>query len=229
MVSILRLGADKPRCIITPPALLALFSLQLFNSNADHLRASGGVYTLFSAPRDLLTFLNSGAISPHPRIIGRHHSLALSIDVLGFGAALFRLSLPMAEWLSVSRRATGLLSTEVFLYSANWYDLLSTFIGPCLGDIRLQASQFRDLVSYSNLPVFVSCAYVGQSGLVLSLWGIEDRRWRLRIPVLSNAHSESDCLPRRQHTFDTICGEAFSRNWIFQVPGSNFCSCRSPA
>ena len=137
--------------------------------------------------------------------------------------------LPMAEWLSVSRRATELLSPEVFLYSANWYDLLSTFIGPCLGDIRLQASQFRDLVSYSNLPAFVSCAYVGSISLVLSLWGIEDRCWRLRIPVMSNAHSESDCLPRKQHTFDTICGEAFLPQLDFSGSRSLFCSCRSPA
>ena len=86
--------------------------------------------------------------------------------------------LPTAEWLAVSRRALGLLNPEVFLYSANGYDLLSTVIGPCLGDTRLHGNSFRPLVSFSNLPAYVACAYVGPVALALALWGILYSNWK---------------------------------------------------
>lgn len=91
--------------------------------------------------------------------------------------------LPMAEWLAVSRRALGLLSPEVFLYSGNWYDLLSAIIGPCLGDTRLHGNTFRPLVSFSNLPAYVACAYIGPVALALAFWGFLDKQWNKRSRV----------------------------------------------
>ena len=88
--------------------------------------------------------------------------------------------LPIAEWLSVSRRSTGLEGGEVFLYSAHWYDLLSMFCGPSLGDLRLHGATFRPLVSFANLPAYISCAFVGPLTLSLALWGVLDKTWRWR-------------------------------------------------
>ncbi len=93
--------------------------------------------------------------------------------------------LPIAEWLSVSRRSTGLEGGEVFLYSAHWYDLLSMFFGPSLGDLRLHGAPFRPLVSFANLPAYVSCAFVGPLTLSLALWGVLDKTWRWRWLVTS--------------------------------------------
>jgi hypothetical protein len=88
--------------------------------------------------------------------------------------------LPVAEWLSMSRRSTGLKGGEIFLYSAHWYDLLSMFFGPSLGDLRLYDAPFRPLVSFANLPAYISCAFVGPVTLTLSVWGMLDKTWRWR-------------------------------------------------
>jgi hypothetical protein len=88
--------------------------------------------------------------------------------------------IPVAEWLSLSKRATGLEASEVFLYSAHWYDLLSMFFGPSLGDLRLHGAAFRPLVSFANLPAYISCAYVGPVTLSLALWGAFDKTWHWR-------------------------------------------------
>jgi hypothetical protein len=88
--------------------------------------------------------------------------------------------LPVAEWLSLSRRSSGLESSEVFLYSAHWYDLLSMFFGPSLGDLRLHDAIFRPLVSFVNLPAYISCAYVGPVAVSLAVWGVSDKTWHWR-------------------------------------------------
>ncbi|HEY9772420.1 MAG TPA: hypothetical protein V6C81_01280 [Planktothrix sp.] len=93
--------------------------------------------------------------------------------------------LPMFEWLSVSRRVSGLLTAESLLYSANWYDLLSAVIGPCLGDMRLFSNHYRVLLDSADLPAYVSCAYIGMVPCILSLWGLSDRSWKWRFPLLA--------------------------------------------
>lgn len=87
--------------------------------------------------------------------------------------------LPMAEWLASSRRALGLNSFEVFLYSANWYDIVSSVIGPALGDLRLHGNPYRTLVSFSNLPVYIACSYIGPIAAALALLGADDKTWRI--------------------------------------------------
>lgn len=103
--------------------------------------------------------------------------------VLGLLLALPVL-LPTAEWLSVSRRAVGLTTKEVFYYSASFYDLLTTVVGPYMGDLRLHGSSLRN-VFLSDLTVpYLSCAYMGPVVLTLAFWGALDRRWRYALPVL---------------------------------------------
>ncbi|MGD9683996.1 MAG: hypothetical protein AB7W16_22740 [Candidatus Obscuribacterales bacterium] len=103
--------------------------------------------------------------------------------VLGLLLALPVL-LPAAEWLSVSRRAVGLTSKEVFYYSASFYDLLTMVVGPFMGDLRLHGASFRN-VFLSDLTVpYLSCAYLGPVVLTLAFWGALDRRWRFALPVV---------------------------------------------
>ncbi|MDX2105943.1 MAG: YfhO family protein [Candidatus Melainabacteria bacterium] len=117
-------------------------------------------------------------------IVRRHQNTFSSINLFWFARSLFLgmvfslpILLPMGEWLASSRRALGLSSYEIFLYSANWYDLLSTVIGPCLGDTRLHGNPFRILVSHANLPAYVACAYVGPIAFMLGLLGVFDKTW----------------------------------------------------
>jgi len=88
--------------------------------------------------------------------------------------------LPVGEWLAVSRRATGLLAPEVFLYSAHWYEIISIFVGQCLGDLRLHGAIYRPLVCFAGLPPYLSCAYLGPFVAIAAIWGACDRTWTLR-------------------------------------------------
>lgn len=100
---------------------------------------------------------------------------------LFLGATLsMPILLPMAEWLASSRRALGLASFEVFLYSADWFDILSAITGPSLGDLRLHGNPFRQLVSFSNLPAYIACSYIGPLAAYLALLGISDRTWDIK-------------------------------------------------
>ncbi len=100
---------------------------------------------------------------------------------LFLGATLsMPILLPMAEWLASSRRALGLNSFEVFLYSADWFDILSAITGPCLGDLRLHGNPFRQLVSFSNLPAYIACSYIGPLAAYLAFLGITDRTWDMK-------------------------------------------------
>lgn len=85
--------------------------------------------------------------------------------------------LPTGEWLSISRRAAGLQTTEIFMYSANWYDLLSTIIGPALGDLRVDP-QFRGLVIQERIPPYILCAFTGSVTLTLAIWGACVKDWQ---------------------------------------------------
>lgn len=89
--------------------------------------------------------------------------------------------LPMGEWLASSRRALGLNSFEVFLYSANWYDIVSSVIGPALGDLRLHGNPYRTLVSFSNLPAYIACSYIGPIAAALALLGANDKTWTILV------------------------------------------------
>ncbi|HEY9679345.1 MAG TPA: hypothetical protein V6C76_15160 [Drouetiella sp.] len=86
---------------------------------------------------------------------------------------------PTAEWLSQSRRATGMLGEEVFMFSANWYDVVSIFWGQGLGNLRAIGTPFRSLVLENNFPPFMSCAYVGPVSLVLACIGAF-AKWKYR-------------------------------------------------
>lgn len=88
--------------------------------------------------------------------------------------------LPTFEWLPLSRRALGLQTFEVFLYSAGWYDILSMITGQALGDLRMYGAQFKPLLSPLNMPPYLSCAFVGAVAATLAIWGIATRAWRIK-------------------------------------------------
>jgi len=122
-----------------------------------------------------------------------HHSQAAVWHIralfLGVTFALPSI-LPTAEWLSLSRRANGLVDSEVFMYSANWYDMISIVLGNSLGDLREHGAQFRQLISSASLPSFISCAYIGPIALSLAICGVfccpkKLRYWLLTLLVIT--------------------------------------------
>ncbi len=118
------------------------------------------------------------------RLFGEAFLFQVRILFLGFVLALPSI-LPTAEWLSRSRRAVGLESFEVFMYSASWYELASTIIGQALGNLRLHASEFRPLIISAKIPPYLSCAYVGAVAITLTFWGVTAKGWRLKYALLS--------------------------------------------
>lgn len=103
--------------------------------------------------------------------------------VLG-GLLALPVLLPAAEWLSMSRRAVGLTSKEVFYYSASFYDLLTMVVGPFMGDLRLHGAAYRDIFLRDLTVPYLSCAYMGPVVLTLAFWGALDRKWRFALPVI---------------------------------------------
>ncbi|HEY9713036.1 MAG TPA: hypothetical protein V6C72_06180, partial [Chroococcales cyanobacterium] len=77
--------------------------------------------------------------------------------------------LPGLEWASLSRRAAGMLSSEVLLFSANWYDFLCMIAANPLGDLQQHAAPMRSLVMPSHLTPYLASAFVGPVTLALAV------------------------------------------------------------
>src|SRR5262249_31379453 len=104
-------------------------------------------------------------------------TLTWQLRLIFLGAILSLPSvLPTAEWFSMSRRAMGLQSLEIYMYSANWYDLLSAVLGPALGDLRIDP-RFRSLVIPERIPPYVACAFIGSVSTTLAVWGAFAKKW----------------------------------------------------
>jgi len=91
---------------------------------------------------------------------------------LGIGAALaMPVIAPGAEWASLSTRASGLKTDEIFLWSTNWYDLLCLVLAQPLGDLYQFGTKFLGLVAARKgfIPYY-SSAFVGPVALTLALW-----------------------------------------------------------
>jgi len=89
--------------------------------------------------------------------------------------------LPTLEWIPLSPRAHGLRPADVFLWSANWYDLLSMVMPQPLGDQNLAGARFLPLVAMRpGFMPYLSSAFVGPVSLTLAIWGACDRTWRAR-------------------------------------------------
>lgn len=133
--------------------------------------------------------------------------------------------LPTFEWLSMSRRALGLQTFEVFLNSAGWYDIVSTIIGQALGDLRLHGAPFRPLISPVNIPPYLSCAFVGGVAFTLAIWGMAAREWKIKwtlllllvVTTLISMGNNTPLMPRLVETFPALGFIRFPVKILFLV------------
>ena len=89
--------------------------------------------------------------------------------------------LPAAEWFFVSPRAHGLETSYVFLWSANWYDLLAIVFAQPFGDLtEIGAPYLNAAASRPGFVPFLPSALVGPVAITLAIWGISDKSWRAR-------------------------------------------------
>jgi Bacterial membrane protein YfhO len=89
--------------------------------------------------------------------------------------------LPAAEWSRLSQRAIGFPIEEVFVWSANWYDLICLIVPQPLGDLYYPPNIFRALVATSpNHVPYISSEFLGPVVITLFLFGALDSRWRQR-------------------------------------------------
>ncbi len=107
------------------------------------------------------------------------------ITALAIGGCLcMPLLLPALEWASTSSRAKGLATSEVMMWSANWYSFATMFLAQPFGDLQLLGNGFlpfaADRASY--LP-FLPSAYVGTAVLSLAILGIFHTRSPWLVPV----------------------------------------------
>jgi hypothetical protein len=167
--------------------LLALASLRMIClSQKDHR-----IYWLYAAIITIFLLIAAGRpeiFAPALLILfcyalTNREYLYLRIRAVILGLLLSApIVLPAFEWLSLSRRQLGLVNEEVFLFSANWYDILCFILPQPLGDLYLRGNQFLPLVSSDKgLVPFIASAFVGPIIFTQALIGIADSSWRYRI------------------------------------------------
>lgn len=111
------------------------------------------------------------------------------LQLMAIGVALMLIApaiLPALEWKSLSARHHSLKASEIFLWSANWYDLLSMIFAQPLGDLSLLYSKYLGLVATrQNYIPYLASAFVGPAALTLGLFGVVDRSFKWRWLVLA--------------------------------------------
>jgi hypothetical protein len=96
------------------------------------------------------------------------------------------LILPTLEWLGLSTRAKGMDVKYVFLWSANWYDLLSSIFAQPFGDLQTLGSPFLDVAaSRAHFLPFLASPLIGPVVLTLAVWSWFDSQWRGRLWIIS--------------------------------------------
>jgi hypothetical protein len=94
--------------------------------------------------------------------------------------------LPTVEWVTASPRSTGMDVKYVFMWSANWYDLLMMVFAQPFGDLQALGSPYLGLAaSRSGHWPFLPSTLIGPVALTLAIWGFADRKWSGRLWVLA--------------------------------------------
>ncbi|PWT95728.1 MAG: hypothetical protein C5B53_10980 [Candidatus Melainabacteria bacterium] len=112
----------------------------------------------------------------------KHNHIVWQCLALSIGALLaMPVVLPTAEWFFVSPRAHGMDTDYVFLWSANWYDLLSMVFAQPLGDLNIIGAPYLNTVaSRKDYIPFLASALVGPVAITLAMLGFCDSSWRAR-------------------------------------------------
>lgn len=94
--------------------------------------------------------------------------------------------LPVIEWKPISPRALGLGLSEIFIWSANWYDMLCLVLPQPLGDFHLQGTRFLSVAAgrATYIP-YLASAFVGPIVVTFALWGLFDKSWKWRFVLLA--------------------------------------------
>jgi hypothetical protein len=109
------------------------------------------------------------------------------VAALFFGMMLATpMLLPVLEWMATSPRAHGMDVKYVFLWSANYYDLLSMVFAQPFGDLTVIATPYLPLSESrtGHIP-FLPSPLVGPVVATLAVWGFGDKKWRGRYWALA--------------------------------------------
>lgn len=81
--------------------------------------------------------------------------------------------LPTYEWTKLSSRSTGLSLDVVYIWSANWFDLVNLFVSQPLGDLGIPGNKFLPVVATrKNYYPFLQNAFLGPVVFVLCFLGL---------------------------------------------------------
>jgi hypothetical protein len=125
-------------------------------------------------------------------------SMASGLKQIGWRLAAFvagmllaaPMLLPAIEWWQLSYRAQGLEPHTVFLWSANWFDVLSMFCMQPLGDVTSTLNPLAYLVTgRSSFIPYVPSAYLGPIAATLAFFGLCDFKCKSRFWLLAAAVS----------------------------------------
>lgn len=109
-----------------------------------------------------------GKESDKARVVSDFAAVAVSF-ALALAMSMISI-LPTYEWTRLSPRASGLSLSQVFLWSANWYDYICLFTGQPLGDLQHSLSLYlAQVASRKGYYPFMPTACVGPIVLVLAL------------------------------------------------------------
>lgn len=89
--------------------------------------------------------------------------------------------LPVVEWVLQSPRSKGLNLGQTFMWSVNWYDLLSTFLIYPFGDLQILGARHLNIVA--TRPVFlpfIQSLYISPIVITCAIWGFADASWKQR-------------------------------------------------
>lgn len=108
------------------------------------------------------------------RVVSDLSAVALTF-ALALGMSMISI-LPTYEWTRLSPRAAGLSLSQVFLWSANWYDFICLFTGQPLGDLQHSLSLYlAQVASRKGYYPFLPTACLGPIVLVLALLSLGEK------------------------------------------------------
>ena len=147
------------------------------------------------------------ALAPLRRL--KQENMGRLLTAFLFPAASFALAILMSmvsiapgyEWTKLSPRASGLALSQVFLWSANWYDFICVFTGQPLGDLQHALSRFLSVVtSRKGYFPFLPTAHVGSVVLLLACLSLAYPGHKLRRLLLLAGFLIAACLAAGDNT-----------------------------
>jgi hypothetical protein len=153
----------------------ASVAMMITAGRAELFAPALGILSFYAAVACIMRWRAGERQAAVKQLLWRAGTMALGICVAA------PLLLAALEWWRISSRAFGMRANVVLLWSANWYDWLSTIFIQPLGDLTDITAKQRELVtSYSGGLPYVPSSYIGPVPMTLAAVAIFSRGWRGR-------------------------------------------------